>query len=148
MYTIQVAEPKEKVSSAVSENHLAPSIHALTINDREIDLSQFLGKKVLIKFHRFSGCPIAQDQIHELIMRQNELTDAGIETIVLLHSTKKKILTNFHEVPGLHILADRRKKFYSVYGAAFSWGKLFSWDTWMATIRSILKGYFPQFTKF
>jgi peroxiredoxin len=148
MYTHLVAEPIRKISSLVSGNQLAPSIHTFTISDQEIDLSQFLGRKVLIKFHRFSGCPIAQDQIHEVIRRQNELTDAGIETVVLLHSSKKKILANFNEVPGLHIIADRQKKFYRLYQAAFSWGKLFSPDTWRATFRSIFRGYFPQFTRF
>jgi len=108
------------------KNKPAPSIVANSINDEQIDLSRLHGKKVLIKFHRFSGCPVAQNQIHELIERQNELNAAGIETIVFLHSTKKKILSNFKETPGLHIIPDRQKKFYKLYHSQFLLKKFFS----------------------
>ena len=130
------------------KNQPAPSIVSNSINDEQIDLSRLHGKKVLIKFHRFSGCPVAQNQIHELIERQNELNAAGIETIVFLHSTKKKILSNFKETPGLHIIPDRQKKFYKLYHSQFLLKKFFSLASWRITFASIFKGYLPHFNKF
>jgi peroxiredoxin len=132
----------------MTKNLAAPSIQAKSINDQVINLSGFYGKKVLIKFHRFSGCPLARCQIQELIERQDELNDAGIETVVLLHSSKEKILSNFREVPGLHIIADPEKKIYRQYHSEFSWGKLFSISSWRETFKSFFKGYFPQFNRF
>ena len=51
----------------LTKNLPAPEINADSINGQRIDLYRLRGKKVLIKFHRFSGCPIAQCQIHEFI---------------------------------------------------------------------------------
>ena len=97
------------------KNQLAPTINTNSVSDQQIDLSILRGKKVLIKFHRFSGCPVAQNQIHELIERQNELNAVGIETIVFMHSSKRNIQSNFKETSGLHIIADRQKPYYCFY---------------------------------
>jgi len=103
---------------------------------------------VLIKFHRFSGCPVAQNQIHELIERQNELNTAGIETIVFMHSSKEKILSNFKETPGYISLLTRQKTFFRLYHSQFLLKKLFSIASWRVTLASIFKGNFPHFNKF
>ena len=129
-------------------NQIAPAIITNSISDQNIDLSGFHGKKVLIKFHRFAGCPVAQYQIHELIKRQNELNTAGIETIIFMHSSKRNILSNFRETPGLHIIADRHKIYYRLYQSQFLLKKLFSIESWRVTFSSIFKGNFPHFNKF
>ncbi|HXR82133.1 MAG TPA: redoxin domain-containing protein, partial [Saprospiraceae bacterium] len=58
-------------------NQIAPPINTKTINGEEINLHSLQGKKVLIKFHRFSGCPVAQNEVNEYIQRQKELFSAG-----------------------------------------------------------------------
>ena len=132
----------------LTKNQLAPEIITHTISDQPLDLYALRGKKVLIKFHRFSGCPVAQWQVHELIGRQKELNAAGIETVLFLHSSKEKILSNFSEVPGLHIVADKKKIFYKLFQSEFLWKKIFSLASWRAVFISFFKGYFPQFNKF
>lgn len=132
------------------KNQPAPAIKADSITGQTIDLSGLRGKKVLIKFHRFSGCPIAQCQINDLITRHDELNSAGIETIVFLHSSKEKIVSNsnFKETPGLHIIADREKRFYRLYQSQFPLKKFFSIASWRETFRSVFKGYLPKFNQF
>jgi thioredoxin-dependent peroxiredoxin len=130
------------------KNQLAPTINTNSVSDQQIDLSRLRGKKVLIKFHRFSGCPVAQNQIHELIERQNELNAVGIETIVFMHSSKRNIQSNFKETSGLHIIADRQKTYYRLYHSQFLLKKLFSMASWRVTFSSIFKGNFPHFNKF
>jgi peroxiredoxin len=132
----------------LTKNQIAPEIVANSISDQPIDLYKLRGKKVLIKFHRFSGCPVCQYQIHELIGRQKQLNEAGIETIVFMHSSKDKILSNFKEVPGLHIIADKQKSYYRVFDSRFLWRKVFSPATWQIIFKSMLNGYFPHFNKF
>jgi len=132
----------------LTKNQIAPTIEARSISNHPIDLHALRGKNVLIKFHRFSGCPVARCQIDEFIERQGELNGAGIETVVLLHSSKDRLLPNFKEVPGLHIVADRQKMFYRLFQSEFLLGKLFSIASWRATFASFLKGYFPQFHRF
>ncbi|MBS1751637.1 MAG: redoxin domain-containing protein [Bacteroidetes bacterium] len=126
----------------------APEIYADSINNQHITLKQLKGRKVLIKFHRFSGCPIAQNHIHEFMKRQQELNATGIESIIFLHSSPDKIASSYSEVPGLHIIGDKSKTFYKLYGVEFSWKKFFTLHTWKETIASIFKGYPPLFNKF
>ncbi|MCC7402356.1 MAG: redoxin domain-containing protein [Chitinophagaceae bacterium] len=126
----------------------APEISADSINNQHISLSSMKGKKVLLKFHRFSGCPIAQNQISELIKRQPELNAAGIESIVFMYSSPGKIISNYTEVPGLHIIGDKQKMFYKLYDSRFSSKKIFNWPTWKNTFIAIRKGYFPLLSKF
>ena len=76
---------------------------------------------MLVEFHRFSGCPIARCQVDDLIEAQQALSTAGIETIVVLHSSEEKMHPNFDEVPGLHLIADREKRLYRAYQAEFRW---------------------------
>ena len=137
---------KDKIMLA--KNQTAPNIIATSIGGQTINLAALKGKRILIKFHRFSGCPVAQNQIHELIKRQNELSISGIETIVLLHNTKEKIEPLFKEVPGLHIIADKQKRFYRLYDSAFTWKALFSFASWGITFKSFFKGYYPRFNRF
>jgi thioredoxin-dependent peroxiredoxin len=132
----------------LTKNHPAPEMSANSISDQYIDLYGLKGKKVIVKFHRFSGCPVARYQVHEFIKRQKELSDAGIETIVILHSSKGKTISNFNEAEGLHIVADKEKTFYRLFHSQFLWMKLFSMASWRAMFASFLKGYFPQFNKF
>ena len=130
------------------KNQLAPEFVANSINDELIDLYGFRGKKVLIKFHRFSGCPVARSQINNFLKRQKELSAAGVETIVFLHNSIDKVRSIIHEVPGLRIIPDKQKKIYKLFQSEFSVGKLFSLSSWVATFSAFFHGYFPLFSKF
>ena len=83
-----------------------------------------------------------------LLMRQKELNDAGVETIVFLHSSKEKALSNFKEVQGLHIIADKQKTFYHLFQSRFLFMKLFSIASWRAVFASFFRGFYPHFNKF
>jgi peroxiredoxin len=131
----------------LSTKQPAPPIDAVSIFGRHVDLSDFRGKKVLVKFHRFSGCPVARRQIHDLVEGQAALNAAGIETIVVLHSSEEKMRPNFDEVPGLHLIGDREKTLYQAYQAEFLWRRLLSAATWAETLTSFTRGYLPQFNR-
>ena len=132
----------------LTRNQIAPTIEARSISDQHIHLRALGGRNVLVKFHRFSACPVARRQIDEFIERQGELNAAGIETVVLLHSSKEKLRRNFREVPGLHIIADRYRTFYRLFQSQFLLKKLFSIASWRETIAALLDGYLPQFQWF
>jgi thioredoxin-dependent peroxiredoxin len=132
----------------LSKNQIAPEIVAESVTGEHIDLYGLKGKKVLVKFHRFSGCPVCQYQVNELIGRQDQLNEAGIETIVFIHSSKEKILPVYKEVPGLHIIADKQKAFYKIYHSGFRWQKIFSFASWRVIFEAFFHGFFPKFDKF
>jgi len=132
----------------LTKNQTAPNIESRSISGQPINLLELKGKKILVKFHRFSGCPVAQNQIHDLIEHQYQLNAAGVETIVLMHNSEDKIEPIYKEVSGLHIIADRQKKFYHLYDSVFTWKALFSLASWAITVKSFFKGYFPRFNRF
>jgi hypothetical protein len=62
----------------LTKNQLAPAIRTTSVSGQPINLSTLRGKReVLIKFHRFSGCPVARCQIDDLLKRQDELNAAA-----------------------------------------------------------------------
>jgi peroxiredoxin len=137
-----------RLAPAKQRKQPAPMIDTISLSGDRLDLAQFRGKKVLVKFHRFSGCPVARRQVHDLINEQDVLNAAGIETIVVLHSSAAKMRPNFEEVAGLHLVPDPGKTLYRAYQADFRWRKLFSIGSWRETFTSFARGYFPQFTRF
>jgi peroxiredoxin len=137
-----------QINNMLFKNQAAPEISTTSISGHKIDLSAFRGKKVLVKFHRFSGCPVARRQIDEYLSRQKDLNAASVETIIFLHNSPDKINPDYEQVPGLHVIADKQKKFYHLFGSQFLFSKLFSPASWIATFRSFIKGYYPRFNLF
>lgn len=133
----------------LSINQQAPQINAVSIGGDPVDLAALRARgPVLVKFHRFSGCPIAQSQVGDLLQRRPQLREAGIETIVVLHNSVAKVQGVFEEAPGVHIVADREKQIYRAYGARFLWRAMLSVASWGATLRSIARGHLPKPTRF
>jgi peroxiredoxin len=130
------------------KNQVAPEFVAQSINGDNIDLQEFRGKKVLLKFHRFSGCPVARSQIKDFMKHQKELHEAGVETIVFLHNSRDKVTSILHELPGLHIVADKQRKIYKLFQSEFKINQLLSLTSWMATFKALFRGYFPLFNRF
>jgi peroxiredoxin Q/BCP len=126
----------------------APDLTVESIGGEHIDLSRLRGKKVLIKFHRFAGCPVARRQIDAFMAQHGELARAGVESIIFLHSSRKNLIATFREAPGVHIVSDEAKIFYRRFHSAFRFQALFAPRSWLATLASFLKGYFPIFTRF
>jgi peroxiredoxin len=105
-------------------------------------------KLLLIKFHRFAGCPVAQRQIDELLDEQTALDEAGIDTVVVLHNSVDKLNPELDLPAGVSIVADREKELYRSYDSKFSMRKMFAPRSVKATMRSFRRGYFPIFSRF
>lgn len=123
----------------------APDFTAMSLSQKEIRLSDLKGKMVLMKFHRFSGCPVCRNQFHEFIESSSTLQKAGLETILIMHSSRNKILPNFKENAGISIIPDKRKVLYKLFHSRFKFNKFFSSNSWKATLSAVSRGYFPQF---
>ena len=133
----------------LSAHQQAPQFAADTVSGRRIDLAELCARgPVLVKFHRFSGCPVAQHQIGALLAHREELCSAGIETIVVLHNAAEKVRGVFDDAPGVHIVADREKRLYREYDVRFAWRRLLSPGTWAETLRSIARGNLPRPSRF
>lgn len=132
----------------VTTGHIAPPIESISLSGNRLMLSDFRGRRVFVKFHRFSGCPVARRQVGDLIAGGDRLAAHGIETIVVFHSGAEDLRPNFSETAHLHIVPDPEKMLFRAYGCDFDWHKLFSSRSWGATLGAFGHGYFPQPTRF
>ena len=116
-------------------NASAPLIEATDIFDREINLKDYRGKKVLVAFFRHAGCPFCNSRVHALEKKYKEWSDRGLEMIFFFESTKEILQSSrFHtSVSPIPLIADPNKVWYTKYGVENSVAK---------SIKGHLTGFF------
>jgi peroxiredoxin Q/BCP len=100
------------------KNTIAPLFKLKDVYGREIDLSTYSDKKVLIGFFRHAGCPFCNLRVHTLSKAHEELKSKGLEMIFFFESKDQIILrSSFHRgVSPIPIISDPEKKWYDTYG--------------------------------
>ncbi|NMM48816.1 redoxin domain-containing protein [Marinigracilibium pacificum] len=97
---------------------IAPIFHETDIFDREINLAEYTGKKILVAFFRHAGCPFCNLRVHTLVKFYEELNDPDFKMIFFFES-KRSVLerSTFHqEVSPVPIISDPEKIIYEKYG--------------------------------
>lgn len=96
----------------------APVFKLIDIFDREIDLTNYRDKKILIGFFRHAGCPFCNLRVHTLTKIHEELKAQGMEMIFFFESPKHILLRSiFHkEVSPIPLISDPKKEWYDKYG--------------------------------
>tara|TARA_B110000438_G_C15619972_1_gene566099 strand:+ start:147 stop:686 length:540 start_codon:yes stop_codon:yes gene_type:complete len=111
-------------------------------NGEEFNLSQTLGKKVLLTFYRVSGCTFCNLRLIEFNKRFNELGKNFIH-VGIFHSPVDLLKSNMnkHKATPFTVLADKDFKYFEKYEIERSWSKLL--------IAAILKTFsiFPALVK-
>jgi thioredoxin-dependent peroxiredoxin len=99
-------------------NVTAPTFKLEDVFERNIDLSEYKGKKVLVAFFRHAGCPFCNLRLHLLYKSYQELKEKGLEMIFFMESKPEIILrSTFHkDIMPIPIISDPEKKWYSIYG--------------------------------
>jgi peroxiredoxin len=103
-------------------NAPAPIFKLIDIFDREINLTAYKGKKVLIAFFRHAGCPFCNTRVHNLQKAHPELKAKGLEMIFFFESKKELLLSsNFHKtISPVPLISDPDKIWYDAYGVESS----------------------------
>lgn len=71
----------------------APEILVTSAQGETIRLNAYQGKKVLLVFFRFAGCPVCNFKMHELIDRYEELKANNLEVLAVFESSNATLLT-------------------------------------------------------
>jgi peroxiredoxin Q/BCP len=109
----------------LEQNVIAPVFNEKDIYDREINLQDYKGRKLLIAFFRHAGCPFCNLRVHYLSKAHESLKAAGLDMIFFFESKAPVILrSTFHRgTSPIPIISDPTKKWYDAYGLESSGAK-------------------------
>ena len=96
----------------------APDFELTDIFDRNIKLSDYRGKKVMVAFFRHAGCPFCNVRVYNLKKRVEEFRSKNLDMIFFFESKRDTLLNHkFHkEVNPIPLIADPEKIWYTKYG--------------------------------
>lgn len=102
----------------LKENTKAPLFNLKDIYGRQIDLSTYSTKRLLLGFFRHAGCPFCNLRVHTLQKVYQELKSKNFEMIFFFESKEQVMLrSSFHQgVSPIPLISDPDKKIYSAYG--------------------------------
>lgn len=108
----------------------APNFSVVDINGQRVEINNNNGKKILLSFFRYSGCPWCNLAIYRLTQMTPDLEAQGVKVICFVQSTREDIVNNVvnrHDPkPPFTIVPDPNKEVYSLYAVEESALKYFT----------------------
>lgn len=93
-----------------------------------------------LQFRRFAGCPVCDLHLHSFARRHAEIEQAGVEEIVIFHSSAKDLLPFAGDLP-LAIIADPKKRLYAEFGIKSRWRALLDPRSWPAIMKGVWRSF-------
>jgi peroxiredoxin len=91
-------------------------------------------RMVHLQFRRFAGCPICRLHLHSIARRHQDIADAGIDEVVVFHSTADTLRRYQGDLP-FPIVADPERKLYTEFGVESSPAAIANPRAWLAAAR-------------
>lgn len=105
----------------LSAGNTAPSFDMLDSKGKQVSLSDFQGKFLLLSFFRYAGCPFCNLTLIKLIERYDNFVNRGLETVVFFQSDDDSIHKYVDaKKPPFPLIADSKKVVYESYGVQSS----------------------------
>jgi peroxiredoxin Q/BCP len=105
-----------------------------------ISLDLYQGKKLLLSFLRFTGCPVCNLHIHQWLDRRNNLEESNVEIVIVLESPIG-VIRKFVREENLPFtfVSETNNVLYNNYEVEKSWLQyfliLFSLDIWIRAFK-------------
>jgi thioredoxin-dependent peroxiredoxin len=132
----------------LQENSQAIEFHVKDVFDKPISLEKYKGRKVLLSFLRFTGCPVCNLHVYSLLQRKDEIDKKNLAIIFVFESeteTIKKYIKD-ENLP-FTFVSDPEQTLYNVYKVEKSWKKLIKWGLTFKGLSNGVKGYL-KFNKY
>ncbi|MEA1785450.1 peroxiredoxin-like family protein [Arenibacter sp. GZD96] len=95
---------------------VAPDFKVDDYRGSKVHLSDYKNKKVLLSFFRTASCPFCNMRVQELIHKEQQFKDSGIEVIAFFSSNADEIKSYAgQQNPWFPMVADPEKKIYTLY---------------------------------
>jgi len=129
----------------LNSGELAPKFEFNGQDGKKINFpADFKGKWLALIFLRHLGCPLCMEKINELASNQQKYKDQGLEPLVVVQSTEKRV-KDYAQKKGVKfsMIPDHERRIYELYGVVKGGlGAFLAPAVTIATIRATLKGNF------
>ena len=95
-----------------------------------------LAHLVHLQLRRFAGCPVLH--LQSIVERHDEIVAAGINEVVVFHSTVAELLVHAAHLP-FAVVADPDRQIYTEFGAEAGPLALLHPRAWIPTVRGIVR---------
>lgn len=101
---------------------LAPEFEATDAKGGHVRLSSFTGKKTMLVFFRYAGCPFCNLALDRLLAAYPRLSSMGLNVVVFFQSDRpnvERFILRRHVVP-FPVIPDAARATYDLYGVSTS----------------------------
>jgi peroxiredoxin len=120
-----------------------PASTLRNIHGVEVPIPSSKTKWVHLQFRRFAGCPICNLHLQSFVQRNEELKNAGIQEVVVFHSSNESLLPFQGRFP-FDVVGDPQKKLYERFGVESSIFAILNPAVWPRMIQGISLRDKPQ----
>jgi len=96
-----------------------------------------------LQFRRFAGCPVCNTHLQSFVARHQDIVDAGVQEIVVFHSSEADLLPYQGQFP-FDVIGDPTKMLYRKFGVEASISAFFSLKAWSASMKGLFMRHKPQ----
>ncbi|MDF1550017.1 MAG: redoxin domain-containing protein [Bacteroidales bacterium] len=102
----------------IQVGNTAPDFTAIDIYGRQVRLSEYKGKKIILSFYRNVSCPFCNRRVHQIMGNNLRFQNAGAQLVFLFESANEKLASsNFHKgISPWPLIGDPQKRVYQIYG--------------------------------
>jgi len=120
---IQVCKNKR-----LKENTIAKDFKTTDVYGIPLSLESFRGQKVLLSFMRYTGCPVCNLHVYELLMRKADIDKKNLAIVLVFESSIKSVKKYIkNESLPFAFISDREQSLYNAYAVEKSWSKCNKW---------------------
>lgn len=101
----------------LKEGQIAIDFTTTDIHGKEVKLSDYKGKKIILTFMRNVSCPFCNVRVHRLMGTSVALEHSGVQMVLLFESSAEKLKSSvLHKgILPWPIIGDPEKKMYKTY---------------------------------
>ncbi|MCG3225385.1 MAG: AhpC/TSA family protein [Candidatus Heimdallarchaeota archaeon] len=112
------------------------------ISGKQILLSDFKDKKLMLSFYRYASCPLCNLRVQQLIQIHDELKSKGLFLVAFFQSPKESIskYVGKQNAP-FPVISDPERKIYKLYGVEHSWIGYLRGGVSLSMLRALWKGF-------
>ncbi|MCK5828412.1 AhpC/TSA family protein [Candidatus Bipolaricaulota bacterium] len=106
----------------LSTSNPAPAFAMPSLDGREVSLSDYRGRKLLLAFFRYGACPLCNLRMTFLIDAYPRWQAKGLDVVAVFESPAERLLETVASQPiPFSVIPDPTRSLYRKYGVTASW---------------------------